>query len=122
MTDNPRPPWWTQEDEARATKGAAITAGTDFYGNNLQRLEDRKTEICIAVRRYLHGDTTEKRQEGYQDALQRLAAYKDYCYASGEAGRAYYDDLVAGADIYSDSAIQSFGYAVYLLTRKNIKG
>lgn len=121
MKNTPRPPWWTQEDEARAAKGEAIAMGTDFYGSYLQQLEDRKTEVCKALRQYLKGDTSEERQEGYQGALQLMVLYRDYCYSHGEAGRAYYDDLVAGADRYSESRVPSFGYAVYLLA-KDIKG
>lgn len=108
---------FSKNDIARADR---IAAGTEFYSLHSADLHALDLEVCKAFRIYLHGTTEEERQKGYQDALQLLKTYRDYCYQGGEGGKAHYTDLEARAYKYKDGSKHSFGYAFYILTLKNI--
>lgn len=108
---------FSKEDLSKANR---IATGTEFYGSHNKELHTLDLEVCKAFRVYLHGSTVEERQEGYQEALQRLKIYREYCYSCGEGGKAHYADLEAKAYRYQDASKHSFGYAFYVLTSKNI--
>jgi len=88
-----RPPWWTVENERSANKGERIVLSGEFQAEYGQQLSDLSLMVCQAFRLYLHGNN-EERQKGYQDALQRLKDYREFCLQRGVSGKIHYEDLI----------------------------
>lgn len=119
MKTDIRPPWWTEENEARANAGERIVLSAEFYSQYSEDLSALSLEVCKAFRVYLYGDTEEEKQNGYREALQLLEVYREYCFQHGEGGKAHYEGLEERAYRYKDSSKHSFGFAFYSLY-KNI--
>lgn len=88
---------------------------TEFAHAYNKQLSELSLALCQAVRLYLHGDTEAIRNQGYADALTAFDAYRGYCYAQGEDGRAHWGDLLENYIVKGrgESAPKSsFAYAV----------